>query len=172
MKLPSILCALGVTALACAEPSGPADATAPLPNFAEAFTITHEVPLNEISSTCVDELVHITGTAHIKYHETVQIGGGTNTELEYNTQNTQAVALVSGVKYIAGQEFSESVQDIPPGTTQTFVNHFRLMRQGESFDLGTDFVGDDLHFRSILHVTVNANGVITADKFEMERECK
>jgi hypothetical protein len=47
------------------------------------------------------------------------------------------------------------------------VAHFTRLGEG-----GTLFPDDDLYFRLKQHFTINANGVVTVNRFEITSECR
>ena len=165
MRLPGLACTpLLIALLACSDASAPTDTLRP--SFAEAQTINFDFPVDYLMTSCTGEEVQVTGTYHFKSHETVQPDGDVNFEITQNSQNTQAVALITGAGYVATDELSETVQDIPPGGTAKFESDFHLVRSGE-----TTLLDDDFRLHSLFHVTVNANGIITVDNFDLRAEC-
>lgn len=148
------------------EPAGPVAVGAP--NFAEATTDQSFVPLTFVGfNPCNGDLMEVTTTLHFKVHTTFQPDGSRNSELEVNTQNTQAQDLVTGAKYVAEQEISISDQRIPPGSTFTFELSFHLIRSGETGLL----LDDDLMEHGVVHITINANGTVTVDNVHGRSEC-
>jgi hypothetical protein len=61
----------------------------------------------------------------------------------------------------------ESAIDSAPFEITTERTH-NLTRQGED---GALVDGDDYRFHSIFDMTVNANGVVTVNKFDVREEC-
>jgi len=94
--------------------------------------------------------------------------GEVHTKDHCNTQNTEAEGVVTGARYIAGQEFGTTFQDIPPGTTFTFEFHLHMIRPGETGSLA----GDDYMQHMLAHFTVNAKGVPTVSNIDLRAECK
>ena len=108
------------------------------------------------------------GEIHTQDHVTVQPDGSSNSETTVNTQNTQAEGLLTGARYVAEQELSQTFQDIPPGSTFTFEFDLHMIRSGETGAV----VGDDFIVHMLAHFTVNAKGVPTASNIDLRPECK
>ena len=139
------------------------------PAFAEAFTSNETVPFEMfIEQPCTHEPMQWSGEVHTKDHVTIQPDGGTNSETTVNTQNTQAVGLVTGARYVAGQESSMTFQDIPPGSTFTVEFDQHMIRSGETGLVAAD----DWMEHVLMHFTVNAKGVPTASNIDLRAECR
>ena len=106
---------------------------------------------------------------HTTSHVTLS-GDRIHTSVDVRMTGVKGTALVSGARYVAmevnNQQHSFSLDGAPTDFTDVLSHH--LTRLGEH---GTFIEGDDLRFHSIIHMTVNANGVVTADKSEFRDEC-
>jgi hypothetical protein len=133
---------------------------------ASASTTTEKVPVDIYSFVpCamggVGETVHLTGTLRQVTHVTINRNHATYMT-HVNPQGLGGVGLSSGLKY-RGTGVSKSVLTIGVGQTQTLVENFRLIGQGP---------GNNLLLHENLHVTVNANGVVTAEHDNFSFECR
>ena len=138
------------------------------PAFAEAFTSNETVPFEMfIEQPCTHEPMQWSGEVHTKDHVTIQPDGSTNSELTVNTQNTQAEGLLTEARYVAGQEFSMTFQDIPPGSTFTVEFDQHMIRSGETGLVAAD----DWMLHGLFHFTVNAKGVPTVSNIDLREEC-
>jgi len=168
--LASICAALLGAFVACSDSTQP---KAPVllhpPEFAEAFTSNETVPFTTVmDQPCTGEPMQWSGEIHTQDHVTVQPDGSSNSETTVNTQNTQAEGLLTGARYVAEQELSQTFQDIPPGSTFTFEFDLHMIRSGETGAV----VGDDFIVHMLAHFTVNAKGVPTASNIDLRPECK
>jgi hypothetical protein len=108
------------------------------------------------------EFVHLTGTLRSVFSVTENPSGGFQIRSHFNPQGVSGVGEISGAKY-QGTGVTRSNFNLLVGSTSTSVNNFRVIGQG---------AGNNLLIHSVVHVTVNANGVVTAlvDRFSVE--CK
>jgi hypothetical protein len=108
------------------------------------------------------EAVHLTGIQHIIYHANDYAGVGTLLFVtEVNTQ-VRGVGLTTGDVFVGSTESGTFVtRQVGPGEDFSNSRFVRLIGQGTA---------PNLLFHEIDHVTVDANGVITAtvtfDRFE------
>jgi len=138
------------------------------PEFAEALTSNETVPFTTvINQPCTGEPMRWSGEVHTKDHVTIQPDGSTNSETTVNTQNTEAEGLVTGARYVAGQESSMTFQDIPPGSTFTLEFDQHMIRSGETGLVAAD----DWMLHGLFHFTVNAKGVPTVSNIDFRAEC-
>jgi hypothetical protein len=133
---------------------------------ASASTTTEKIPVDILSFVpCAlngaGETIHLTGTLLNISHVTTNRNHATITT-HVNPQGLGGVGLTSGRKY-RGTGVSKSVVTLGVGQTQTFVENFRLIGQGP---------GNNLLLHENLHVTVNANGEVTAEHDNFSFECR
>jgi hypothetical protein len=117
-----------------------------------------------------DELVLVEGTIHTTSHVTVS-GNRTHTSVDVHTTGVQGTALVTGARYVE-MEINNQQENVSSDFTPfefTSERTHNLTRLGED---GTFELGDDLRVHHIIHMTVNANGILTADKDEITIECR
>ena len=139
-------------------------------------TVEQRIPFLAIqTNTCITppETFQGTGFFHVKTHTSLGADGRLHVSNEFNVESVQAVALVSGKRYVMTAETSDSsntdTTDLAP-REGTFEDHLLFIRQGED---GTLINGDDLYQKGFAHFTVNANGVTTVDRGpEFTFECR
>jgi hypothetical protein len=108
------------------------------------------------------ENVHVTGEIHDLFHTTLDGRGGFHLEFHQNAQGVRGIGLTTGDKYqvtgAAPLSFNGQV-----GFEQTFVSNLHFIGKGSA----SNFL---LH--QTLHITVNANGTVTAFFDNSRVECK
>lgn len=109
------------------------------------------------------ELVTLTGSLHAQFHLTLTPGGGFVFKSHANPQGVSGTGAFTGTKYegtgVTQSQFGAS--GLP--FHATFVNNFRLIGQGR---------GGNLTVHQNFHITVNANGELTAFVDNFRYECK
>jgi hypothetical protein len=145
----------------------------PTPASAQAITNTTNlsVPINILvfvpcANGGTGEFVQLSGDLHILFHTTIGDSGHVEIKAHFQPQGVSGVGLTTGDKYQATgvtQQTTtfDSVDGFPFETT--FVNNFRIIGQG----LGNNFL-----VHQTFHVTVNANGEVTAFVTNTSVECK
>jgi hypothetical protein len=118
-------------------------------------TIIPIPPTAVLSDPCTGEQVHVTGTIHLVTVVTLDANGGTHTEMHFNVQGVSGVGLTSGTRYrgIHTETHSSNTAGPAPSEFTTRIN-IMLISEGGSSNLT---IRD-----ALLHVTVNANGTVTA----------
>ena len=132
---------------------------APLPawgqatTFRDVFTAPYDVVLvNE----CTGEEVHLTGELVIRIRTTIDATGGIHAAFHLTPRHVRGVGVESGIAYHAVGGLRDSFNaaaDFAPlvGTT---TQMFNLVSQGGS---------DNLQVKFVFHLTVNAQGEVTAE---------
>jgi hypothetical protein len=141
------------------------------PAQAQAETIT-STDRDTVSGTigtigsCTDEPVFIEGTLHTVGHTTIDANGVRHIRGHFNEQG-QGEGLSSGDKYVYHDVFNDHAYEAWFTNTfnETFTETIKLIRQGSATPM------EDLNFKVLFHVTVNAQGELTSDVFKMESEC-
>jgi hypothetical protein len=162
-----------VTALmlaACADaPTSPARPLPPeTPSFAAAaLTISQDFPIDlfafvPCAAGGAGELVELTGQLHDLFHITQNNAGGVVVRILDNPQGVSGVGLTTGTKY-QGTGGTQQTFTAAVGETNTFVNNFRVVGQGPN----NNFV-----VHETAHLTVNANGTVTASVDNLTIDCK
>jgi hypothetical protein len=118
-------------------------------------TIIPIPPTAVLPDPCTGEDVHVTGTIHLVTVVTVDASGSTHTEMHFNVQGVSGVGLTSGTRYrgIHTETHSSNTAGPAPSEFTTRIN-IMLISEGGSSNLT---IRD-----ALLHVTVNANGTVTA----------
>ncbi len=112
------------------------------------------VPFDQVRFGC-SEPIALTGSLHIVMTETVSASGSRHVMTHFQPQGISGTGLVSGAKYQAtGMSQQSFTMNDPLPYTATAVNNYRLIGQGPD---------NNLLVHENYHITVNANGVITAE---------
>lgn len=109
------------------------------------------------------EIVLIEGTLHIQQHITIN-DNRANLKIHTQPQGASGVGLVTGDSY-QGTGVTQEQDSIPilNGAFEfTFVNNFRLIGQGPD---------NNLQVHQNVHVTVDANGVVTTVVDNLSVDC-
>jgi hypothetical protein len=125
-----------------------------LPVSAQAAATTEQVPFEADVLACNGDVIHLSGTLLMVFTETVTPPGGFVFSSHFQPQGVKGVDLVTGTTFIATGLTRDIVVVSPPGGfTETFVNQFHIQATtgAESFIV-----------REVFHITVNANGDVTA----------
>ena len=116
------------------------------------------IPLHAIrSNECNGELVELSGILHLVSH--VLPDGSVLGHFNY--QDVTGIGLSSGIQYRASAVDQVRLEAPFPSSIQS-VRHFRLIANG---------AGDDVLVDAIFHITVNANGEVTAEIEELTTRC-
>jgi len=136
----------------------------PTPTRAEVIT-NAKVPFSlGVFIPCVPEVVVLTGELHILTAQEVDSDGGIHVKTHFQPQGISGVGSVTGDKYqgTGGTQEHFNIHS-SPAIEDTFVNNFRIIGQGS---------GNNFLVHTTFHVTINAEGVITADVLNDSTECK
>ena len=105
------------------------------------------------------EIVSLSGTLHEVFHITFDGNGGVHVKIHDQPQGIRGFGQTSGAKYQA----TGVTQQRPNTNPFTFVNNFRIIGQGP---------GNNFLVHQVVHVTVNANGAVTALFDRPSVECR
>ncbi len=109
------------------------------------------------------EMVHRTGDLHSLFHVTEDESGGFHMVSHSQPQGVSGIGLTSGDKYQGtGVTRSTSNFNVFP-YNDTFINNFRIIGQGP---------GNNYTIHHNTHITINANGELTAYVDNFKAECK
>jgi hypothetical protein len=108
------------------------------------------------------ELVDLSGTLHVLLHTTLDGSGGFHAKTHFQPQGVVGVGLTTGDIY-QGTGATQNHLNGSVGEESTFVDNFRLIGPGP---------GNNLLLHETVHVTVNANGVVTALVSNFSVECR
>src|SRR5579872_479922 len=109
------------------------------------------------------EIVALSGEVQMVFIVTSDASGGLHVETQSNNQGVSGIGTTTGDKYqgTGGNRFSSNTNGA--SSEITFVNRFQLIGQGP---------GNNLAIHETVHVTVNANGDVTASILSFDAECK
>jgi hypothetical protein len=140
---------------------------APVKAQADSFTVSQTFPIDiTVFVPCANggagEDVEITGNLHDLFHVTFDGVGGLHVTVHDNPQGISGFGLTTGDTYrgvgITEEHFNGTV-----GSTDTFVNNFRIIGNGP---------GNNFSVHENIHVTINANGELTAFVDNFSVTCK
>ncbi len=135
-----------------------------------ATTLNQSIPFTTTAfNQCTDELVAVEGNLHTTSRLTVS-GDRVHTGVTVHFTGVKGTTL-AGARYtmmdIENQQSNFSTDSTPSEfTAERTMNLTRLGEHGAFVD------GDDLRVHVIAHMTVNANGFVTADKLDARVDCR
>ena len=136
---------------------------------AETFTENLFIPVDiAVFIPCANngagEDVVLSGFLHDLFHITIN-GDRIVVKIHDQPQGITGVGSITGDKYqgtgVTQETFSSAFSGFP--FTDTFVNSFKIIGQGK---------GNNYLVQEILHITVNADGTVTAFVDNLSVECK
>ena len=162
--------AIGAASFGACSPdavTGPGEAATPRMPRAAVVVNEQRVPINPAYlNPCVpqDGLIAFSGYAHTVIGTTIDQNGGVHFEVQVTETSLTGVGIVTGKVYRASNEMHQSASNQGPApVTVTSVDNFRIIGPGKL---------DNFYMRMTTHVTVNANGVPTADVENGDTECR
>jgi len=129
-----------------------------------AVTTNTSIPITlVVNIPCAGELVVLNGPLHILFSFTFDRAGGFHMVGHFQPQGISGLGQTTGAKYQAtGEtEFQTNAKAVPFETS--FVNNFKIIGQGPS---------NNLLIHENLHLTVNADGTVTAVIDNTSFECR
>ncbi len=123
---------------------------------ASATATTEKIPFDVVLAPeeACGEAIHLSGTLLAQFSFTETSGGNVEIGFHFNPQGITGVGLTSGATYHAtGETLGTTTIRATGGISDTFVNNFKIIGEGSA----PNFLETD-----VIHVTVNANGVVTA----------
>jgi hypothetical protein len=135
--------------------------------FASAGVVTNvSIPFAQaVQIPCANEIVDLTGNLHILVETVTDANGGTHYKTHAQPQGVSGVGRISGDQYratgVTQSEYHNSPLN-PPGE-MTFVNNFRIIGQGP---------GNNYLVHQLTHITLNADGTVTAQVSNVSIDCK
>lgn len=118
---------------------------------AETFTVVETFPINFVIQGC-EEPIELSGQLHSVFHVTIDASGGVHVVGQTNPQGVTGIGLVTGTQY-QGTGVSRFNFNMQAGEEFTSVDSFKIIGRGTT---------DNLLVQGTFHVTVNANGEVTA----------
>jgi hypothetical protein len=107
------------------------------------------------------EDVELTGTIHDLFHVTADGRGGFHVKLHDSPQGVIGTGLTTGARY-HGTGVTQSHFNLKVGEQSTDINNFRIIGPGP---------GNNFLLHENFHVTINANGVVTAGHDNFSVQC-
>jgi hypothetical protein len=131
---------------------------------AETTTDTDRSTFSSRADGCT-ETVFVHATFNTVAHTTTDANGGFHSTF-HSSLTGQGEGLDSGDKYVING-VSNVARNSPTGADLTFTQtiHFKIIRQGSAS------ATDDVQNSALIHVTVNAQGEVTAEFEEFKSEC-
>jgi len=138
--------------------------------FGQALTITTNdfVPFAQLAFVpCANggagEIVLIQGTLHIQQHITIN-GNRASIKIHFQPQGAGGTGLTTGDTYnaVGVTQEQDSLPLVGGAAEFTFINNFRIIGQGPD---------NNLQVHQTVHVTINANGVVTTVVNNTSVEC-
>jgi hypothetical protein len=136
----------------------PAAANAEVTRVTAPLDVSHFV---SCANGGAGEFVHVTGTLQFRISDFTDGDGGLHHTTQIRPLDVTAVGLTTGDKY----KFTSLSKDIfnqKTGSVLMSINNFRLTGPGP---------GNDDFEHNLVHVTLNANGTVTADFFPVHSGC-
>ncbi len=123
------------------------------------------MPLNQtVFNPCTGDIIPFTGNMHVVVAATEDASGGFHFDLESNVSGVTGVGVPSGTTYQGVGGFWTEFNGEPPFPFEaTLTDVFGLISAGSS----PNFV-----FAITLHITVNADGTITAQVTRISITCR
>lgn len=121
-----------------------------------ARATTEKIPFDVVLAPeeACGEAIHLSGTLLAQFRTTESSGGNLAVGFHFNPQGITGVGLTSGATYHAtGETQGTTTIKATGGISDTFVNNFKIIGEGSA----PNFLQTD-----VIHLTVNANGVVTA----------
>jgi hypothetical protein len=123
---------------------------------ASARATTEKIPFDVVLAPeeACGEAIHLSGTLLAQFTFTETRSGNVEIGFHFNPQGITGVGLTSGATYHAtGETLGTTTIKATGGISDTFVNNFKIIGEGSAPNLlETD----------VIHLTVNAEGVVTA----------
>lgn len=112
------------------------------------------------------EMVHLTGTLHVMAHTTIDSAGNVHVSTHYQPQKGKGLGLTSGDEFNATGVTRDNYKFGGvnfPLSISTYVNNFKIIGKGDAPNY-------TIHHN--LHITINANGDMTAYVDNFKADCK
>ncbi|MGJ7033951.1 hypothetical protein [Niabella hirudinis] len=118
----------------------------------------------DLWSPCTNEMIHLEGDLHLLTNMTTN-DNRMSVKYQLQSQGISGMGSISGNKYNANGIAKASMNGslVNGSYTNTINANFNLVSQGS---------GDNLSVHILLHITVNANGDVTATVENISMDCK
>jgi hypothetical protein len=108
------------------------------------------------------ELVTLSGELHELWVVTLDGNGGYHLKMHFNASGIKGTGDVTGAKYQAVGVTQDQMNG-KIGVEYTYVNNFRIIGQGK---------GNNFTVHENIHITILADGTVTAYHDDFKTECK
>ena len=108
------------------------------------------------------ELAVLQGNLHVLLRFTVSASGTIHAAMHFQPQGISGVGQTTGDKYQATGVTQQEV-NLTIGGEETFINNFRIIGQGN---------GNNFLIHQTFHITINANGNVTAFVDSLSVDCR
>jgi len=135
------------------------------PNARAAVVVNVKAPLTFVAVIpCSGDAVLLTGDLHTLITAETDKNGGLHFKDHFQPQGISGIGVPSGAKYQA-TGVTQDHENIHSGLASefTFIDNYRIIGQGP---------GNNFLFHTTVHVTVNANGDVTATVLNTSVDCK
>lgn len=134
---------------------------------AQATTVTSNAifPFTETRTTCGGQEVILSGKMHLLAHVTTDAQGGRHAILQINTAGVKGTDA-AGNQYVSSATSNESLNDAGQAGSQyedNITTKFLLVGKGNL---------PDMLVKTTMHVTVNAEGEMTAQVTNVVADCR
>jgi hypothetical protein len=137
---------------------------------AQAQMQRERVPVEfDFFNTCTGETIIFEGTVQVFFDFKEDANGGIHTQGHAHLHG-QGVGLTSGDKYVLNETQNNHQNFRVP--LESGAANFHITQSLRVIHQGPGTPGDDFLTKILLHVTINANGEVTADVLRVESECK
>ena len=110
------------------------------------------------------EIVVFEGDQHLVFFQSSTANGRLNTKVQWNAESATGIGQYTGLAYRAtGVTQEHTVSGAPLPYTETTINNYHIVGQGQATNM-------DLH--ETVHITVNANGEVSAWVTDYSFSCK
>lgn len=160
------LCATVFLVAGCTGDEPLASPSSPASNSILASVVNTPVVGTEVRfEECLGEEIRVEYREQLVEHESVDAQGRTHIHMNINDKGSTAVGLTSGATYRQVGTTRENDLIIDPASLPrvfSFVNVLDLIGRG---------TGTNLTIHEVFHLTINASGVITADRETVRITC-
>jgi len=129
------------------------------------MTTNENIPFtSSLFNPCNSDQVTFSGTLHVVNTMTTDASGGTHLKTHLNYQDVTGTGVPSGITYNVRTVTNEVINDNDgPQSEMTVISTVKMVARGPALDY---------YMRTVIHITVNANGETTSTVQEVSIECR
>ena len=127
---------------------------------ATSTTTNTQMPFSATLTDCNSQTVVVSGTMHMVTHFTTDASGGTHLEIHTNWQDVSGTSGTITYHAVSRNQLSSNSNGAQSEFTS--IEDVRLISRGPT---------DNLTMRTTMHITINANGEVTASFTRFEVVC-